>query len=261
MKRTIRLTESDLHSAIRESVRRILRESTGLEDAFKEVDFTDPEDRESWNSISNYVGSTREKVDQIIDDIYNGNYNKEIEQRTIWQKLQEIIPDLDSFMFEKYRNQIQNAINDQMSVADKEYAFKYGQEDHYGDDGYYEDEYGDWRHSFTDRVESDLTYGDSYDWNTSDDPYDSHEMRRQGLRNMNVFTTNDPRKRAEVDKAWDEHDSLERAKRRPDLFKKNGQLRKDSALDRNLKPRSNKHGATQAADKTPLHRKGSLNRD
>ena len=79
MKKTIRLSESDFHRVIKESVRSILRESTGLEDAFREVDFTNPEDREAWNSISNYVGSTREKVDQIIDDIYNGNYNKEIE--------------------------------------------------------------------------------------------------------------------------------------------------------------------------------------
>ena len=255
-KKLIRLTESDLHKIVKESVKKILKEESGLNAAFKEVNFSNPDDVDAWNSIRNNVNSKQELAYKIIDSIYDGDFDNEISNGTVWKKIEEIFPDIDSFMYEKLRNEIGSAIRDQRAVADKDYAFRYGEEDHTGDDGYYEDEYGNWRNSFEDSVKSDLTYGDSYDWDTSDDPYDSRELRP--LRNKNVFNGRGRGaiKGDDADEAW----RLNNTKKYPHLFKKNGDIRKDSSIDRLTGSRSQLRGSKEAADSKPLHRKGSLNR-
>lgn len=256
MKKLIRLTESDLHRIIKESVNRILREENGLNAVFNEIDFSNPDDIDAWNSIRNAVNSKQELVDKILDGIYDGKFDNEISNGTIWKRIREIIPSIDSFMYDRLRNELSSAIRDQRAVADRDYAFKHGEEDHYNEDGYYEDEYGDWINSFENDVKNDLTHGDSYDSYTSDDPYDSKQLSL--LRNKNVYNTRGRYaiRGKDADEAW----RLNRAKKYPYLFKKNGDLRKDSSIDRLTGSRSQLRGSKEAADSKPLHRKGSLNR-
>ena len=255
-KKLIRLTESDLHRIVKESVNRVLREENGLNAVFNEIDFSNPDDIDAWNSIRNAVNSKQELVDKIIDGIYDGKFDNEISNDTIWKRIREIIPNIDSFMFDRLRNELSSAIRDQRAIADRDYAFKHGEEDHYNEDGYYEDEHGDWINSFENDVKYDLTHGDSYDSYTSDDPYDSKQL--SPLRNKNEYNARGRYaiRGKDADEAW----RLNNTKKYPQLFKKNGGLRKDSSIDRLTSSRSQLRGSKEAADSKPLHRKGSLNR-
>lgn len=61
--------------------------------------------------------------------------------------------------------------------------------------------------------------------------------------------------------AMDKFANSQNAKAFPEFLKKNGELKTYKQISKNITNRSNKYGAGIAADKAPLHRKGSLNRD
>lgn len=61
--------------------------------------------------------------------------------------------------------------------------------------------------------------------------------------------------------AMDKFTSSQDAKKFPELLKKTGEPRTSKQIVKNITNRNNKYGAELAADKAPLHRKGSLNRD
>ena len=68
MKRTIRLTEGDLHRIIKNQVKRVLNEGSPSQDVYNK-----------WEDIKEYIGA-----DRMIDDIWNYLDSNQLEKLVDW---------------------------------------------------------------------------------------------------------------------------------------------------------------------------------
>lgn len=86
--------------------------------------------------------------------------------------------------------------------------------------------------------------------------YNGYPHNADSVFKMNKFDQERDKK-----DAMDKFTSSQDAKKFPELLKKTGEPRTSKQIVKNITNRNNKYGAELAADKAPLHRKGSLNRD
>ena len=182
MKKRIRLTESDLHEIVKESVKRVIREYNEYDGFEPEYDFDDD-------------------VSDIINRINRGDYD---------DKLDQIMKDPFGYYNDEGVDIIQ-AADDRKCVLDKNYAIKYGE-----------------------------------------DPDKPLFIPRY---HPNPFKPN-----ALGDEYWQDKEAQEAAAKYPSMLTKKGILRKRKG--KSIADIVNKgvYGTDQA-DKRPLHRKGSLNRE
>lgn len=184
MKKTIRLTESDLHRIVKESVKRILKE----------------------------------------DDYFTPSY--------AYMNAEEIIDRLPSLPDETLKK------------------IMYG----YYDPSYFESDFSD---GFDEHIEVIEAAKEEYARRHKD--YANQLFTQMNKPKYPYTPLHDEdyyKKRRESDIAWDEHDRELAARKYPNMLKKNGLVRKNwqRGLEKDL------YGTDQA-DKRPLHRKGSLNRE
>lgn len=130
-KKLIRLTESDLHRIVKESVNRVVKEAYKIDD---EIDLSEMKDRGSIPyiiAVRKALEDCREKVDSIYDRAYqyydlNGGFEnsskKEFEQY-YWGMFEKIF-DLIHDDLESLAGQA-NAITDQLSSEIEKTAWSY----------------------------------------------------------------------------------------------------------------------------------------
>lgn len=92
---------------------------------------------------------------------------------------------------------------------------------------------------------------DSWDHGYNKYPYDADA----------VFNMKDIEKSNDMDKFVKDDENLRNNEKFPEFVRKDGKLRKEKQILKNITNRKNMTGAQLAADKGPLHRKGSLNRE
>ena len=112
-KNRIRLTESHLHNIIKESVKRVLKETR--------FDYIDLDPYEYDKMIDN---DYRSRAERAYDEIMNGVYDDKVPQWASGER--DVYYDLD-LDIDLGGEGIQDAVNDRNFVIDKSSALKYGQ--------------------------------------------------------------------------------------------------------------------------------------
>lgn len=137
MKKRIRLTEGDLHRIVKESVKKILKEDS-LEDV-------------------------RDKAEKICQRIRNGKYDNVL-HKIMRQGAFEFFKIDDDYYWEEGK-MIDKAAKERKCIIDKNYAFRYGDDDTTYD---------------KDDIEWDMDYGE-IDWNPNIN--DTNKYRAEALNN------------------------------------------------------------------------------
>ena len=112
-KNRIRLTESQLHNIIKESVKRVLKETR--------FDYIDLDPYEYDKMIDN---DYRSRAERAYDEIRNGVYDDKVPQWASGER--DVYDDLD-LDIDLGGEGLQDAVNDRNFVIDKSSALKYGQ--------------------------------------------------------------------------------------------------------------------------------------
>ena len=221
----IRLTESQLHRVIKESVKKIVKEI-----AYREVPIRNSEgeviDTGGWYDPDDYYDPNEEwtewaenqgRAERISTRIKNGDYD---------DKLDSLDSEYFGLNYNNGGDWVDDTIHSRRCLIDKNYAMKYGEEPG--------------------------TYNKYTVASEKDSPKDKNI-------NINHYKWND--NRALSDEYWKEHDAQRFHKAFPSIIKKNGELRKWKD-ENDLQNRIWKDIiGTDQFDKRPLHRKGSLNRE
>ena len=203
MKKIIRLTESDLHRLIKESVKRILKEEY--------------DENQDYNVVFNRNLENGVYDDRILQSYKNDEDLTGLSEDIFYNELPEGVLDHDDYVF-----YIQNSLENRLKVLDKDYA----------------------------------NQGELYPYSMRRLSNNEYDMPDNTI-NKNVKKS---RGYGMNDEYWKDHDMKQLSQELPDILTKNGKLRSPKTLDRVTNNRA-KYGYNAAADKGPLHRKGSLNRE
>lgn len=160
------------------------------------------------------------------DEIKNGVYDNKLKDK----KWRDKISYFNGFDADNGAEQIfTNAIKNRLMILDKDYAWKQLN---------YKDK--DNRESINWEKDYYAFDGDEANRNIKDLPYGRNEWLKIG----------------------DSEEEIKKLKSKtPELFKKDGNMRTQKQILKNINNRSTQLGANIAADKKMLHRKGSANRD
>ena len=233
-KNTIRLTESELKRVISESVKRVLNEVHIEYNEYGEPLYVegDPEDYgDDFYDEEEEMYYRQSRAQKLAREIKDGQWDNEIFNEKWYNKYVDTL-DINDGSFPR----VDDAVKARRMALDKDYAWK------------------------------QIGYQRKWDKDRADYEKDTYLVFGQGA-NSNI-----------VDKAWrrqswiDGTDNMANgdfrklqskriAKQFPELFRKDGELRTPKQMDKGINNRSTYVGASKAADKTMLHRKGSANRD
>lgn len=231
----IRLTESQLQRLIKESVKKVLKEfnDPGEEERYgfpEDYDDYNPFDREHYHGKDSYTLSAYNRYLKHSEALKNGEYDDRLHDDDF---VGDIITDCAT-EFADYDSRLEREIQDRLYVINKDYAFHNAMDP---DDDYNK---GANRYKNTSH----------YDW--------------QGIERQQREQPNPRQKRREMIDAWEDREFRERANQHPDVLRKdgNGYRKKYRVSPESMLSAKDKllYGTDQA-DKRPLHRKASLNRE
>lgn len=220
-KNRIRLTESKLHGIIKESVKRVLKETYSYLDPYEDLDPYDYE-RMMYNDY-------HARGEEAYSDIMNGVYDDLVPQ---WADEERCVYD-DLNLDVDYSDDIMDAVLDRLFIIDKSAALKYGKNpsDYPRNKKYSETRYP------KDGNPNIKDYNRYYSDALSDESWEDKENRDYAKKYPHSFKKNGE---------WRYYD-----------YENGGGFTNHRKISDNL---AKDLIGTDQADKRPLHRKGSLNR-
>ena len=234
-KRTIRLTESDLHDIIKESVKKILKEE------FDSSDWTTNEYGEPvpWQ-YGDYENSRRTDRYYLSQDILNGDYDDEI--LNDWEDWYEELDDDNG-----WDSTLKDAAKERKLMIDKKYAMNYG----FPKNKKYNvnDIYSDVKYKTNKEKPNVNNYEDDKWYNRKNDSYNFSPglKKRENLNDVDYSL---------VDRDVDNYIYLVNKLKKMDFYNTNNHKR--SSYLKNL---ANKKYDNRNPDKEKLHTKNSANRE
>lgn len=206
--------------------------------------------------MAKIIKINEEKLTQIVENVIKAVLKESNSHKKIVKENYEVLADLINNG--KLDKSIIKAYNDNNLYDLAEYLYDkyvdYGSDINEDDYFYVQDMLHD-RINLIDKSAANQTANYMKKIKGSDEGY--NDMPSDSV-NKNVLDTKGTS--SLNDEYWNDHEMKELGKKFPDIITKNGKVRSPKSL-MNVNKNRAKYGYNDAADKTALHRKGSLNRE